>query len=75
VLLFFAECAALAAILVVDRTIGRVPFLGLLVVIVLQVAVYLSALLLSVMGFVKALFGERWVMPVLGSYAERVPLI
>ena len=75
VVLFFAECAGLLAVLVVDQTIGRVPLLGLLVVIVLQVAVYLSALLLAVMGFVKALFGERWIMPVLGNYADRVPLI
>lgn len=73
VLLFFAECAGLATILIVDRTVGRIPFLGLIVVIALQVVVYISALLLSVMGFVKALFGERWVMPVLGKYSERVP--
>jgi uncharacterized membrane protein len=73
--LFVAECIALAAILVVDQTVGRVPFLGLLLVIVLQTAVYLSALFLSVMGFVKALFGERWTMPFLGHYSERAPLV
>ena len=50
-------------------------FLGLLIVILLQIIVYISALFLSVMGFVKALFGERWVMPFFGSYSERVPLI
>ncbi|MEJ2720664.1 MAG: hypothetical protein P8181_05930 [bacterium] len=74
-LLFVAECASFFAILIVDATVGRLPFLGLLIVILLQIVIYLSALFLSVTGFVKALFGERWVMPFLGVYGERVPLI
>ena len=74
-LLFIAECASFLAILVVDATLGRLPFLGLLIVILLQIVIYLSALFLSVTGFVKALFGERWIMPFLGVYGERVPLI
>lgn len=74
-LLFLAECVSLLAILVVDRTLGKLPFLGLLIVILLQIVVYLSALFFSVMGFVKALFGEKWVMPFFGHYGERVPLI
>ena len=72
-LLFVAECVCLAAVIVIDRTIGRLPFLGLLLVIVLQIVVYLGALFLSVVGFVKALFGERWTMPVLGKHIDRVP--
>ena len=68
--LFVAECIGLALILVVDRTVGRIPFIGLLVVIVLQIVIYLCALFLAVMGFVKAFFGERWRMPVLGRYAQ-----
>jgi uncharacterized membrane protein len=74
-LLFLAECVSLAAIIIVDQTIGRLPFLGLIIVIVLQIVVYLSALFFSVVGFVKALFGERWVMPLLGNYVDRVPMI
>ncbi len=74
-LLFLAECAGLLAVLIVDRTIGRIPFLGLLVVVIVQAAVYISALFFSVAGFVKALFGERWVMPFLGRYSQRVPRI
>jgi uncharacterized membrane protein len=74
-LLFMAECVGLVVLVVVDQTIGRIPFLGLLVVILLQSVVYLSALFLSVTGFVKALFGERWVMPFFGSHGARVPLI
>jgi uncharacterized membrane protein len=73
-LLFVAVCVSLAAVIVIDQTVGRLPFLGLLVVVVLQIAVYLCALFVSVVGFVKALFGERWVIPVIGKYIDRVPL-
>ena len=74
-LLFLAECVCIVGIFIVDRTVGRLPFLGLLIVILLQIVVYLSALFLSVTGFVKALFGERWIMPFFGAYGEKVPLI
>lgn len=74
-LLFLAEIVALFVIFIVDRTLGRLPVLGLLLIILLQIVVYLSALLLSVMGFVKALFGEKWVLPFFGHYSDRVPLI
>jgi uncharacterized membrane protein len=74
-LLFLAECVSLLAIVILDRTLGRLPFLGLVIIILLQIFVYLSALFLSVMGFVKALFGEKWILPFFGHYSERVPLI
>ncbi len=74
-LLFLAECASFLAIVILDRTVGRLPFLGLLIIILLQTVVYVCALFFSVMGFVKALFGERWVMPFFGHYSEKVPLI
>lgn len=74
-LLFLAECVSFLAIIILDRTLGRLPFLGLLLVILAQIFVYLAALFLSVMGFVKALFGERWVLPFFGQYGEKVPLI
>jgi uncharacterized membrane protein len=74
-LLFLAEIVCFLVIVIVDQTVGRLPFLGLLIVILLQIVFYLSALFLSVTGFVKALFGERWVMPFLGIHSEKVPLI
>jgi uncharacterized membrane protein len=74
-LLFIAECVGLLVLVLVDQTIGRIPFLGFLIMVLLQTAVYLSALFFSVTGFVKALFGERWVMPLLGIHGERVPSI
>lgn len=74
-LLFLAECVGLVAVILVDQTIGRIPFLGFLIVVLLQTVVYLSALFVSVTGFVKALFGERWMLPVLGVYGDRVPFM
>ena len=74
-LLFLAEIISLFVIVILDRTVGRLPFLGLLVMILLQTVVYLAALLLSVLGFVKALFGEKWVLPFFGHYGDRVPTI
>ena len=74
-LLFVCEVVAFVLILIVDRTLGQLPVLGLLIVILLQIVVYFFALLFSVIGFVKALFGERWVMPFIGHYANHVPLI
>lgn len=75
VLLFLSECVAFVLIVIVDKTIGRLPFLGLLIVVLVQIVVYLAALLLTVTGFVKALFGERWEMPFFGAYREKVPLL
>lgn len=74
-LLFISECVAFAVIVLIDHTVGRLPFLGLLIVVLAQIVVYLTALFLSVMGFVKALFGERWEIPFFAPYRERVPLI
>lgn len=74
-LLFLSEVVAFILLVIIDKTIGRLPFLGLLIVVLLQVVVYLVALMLSVMGFVKALFGERWEMPFFGPYTDKVPLL
>lgn len=74
-LLFLSECVAFVLIAIIDRTIGRLPFLGLLIVVLTQIFVYLTALFLSVMGVVKALFGERWEMPFFGPYREKVPML
>ncbi len=74
-LLFLSEVVAFLLLAIVDRTLGRLPFLGLLIVVLAQVVVYLAALFLTVMGFVKALFGERWEMPFFGPYREKVPML
>ncbi len=74
-LLFLSEVVAFLLLAIVDRTVGRLPFLGLLLVVTAQVFVYLTALFLTVMGFVRALFGERWEMPFFGPYREKVPTL
>lgn len=72
-LLLLAECVAAATILVLELTIGRVRFIGFVIVLVLQLVTGLGALTLSVVGFVKALFGEYFHLPLIGEYSERVP--
>lgn len=72
-LLLLAECVAIVTIVVLELTIGRVRFIGFVVVLILQLVTGLGALTLSVVGFVKALFGEYWHMPLIGEYADRVP--
>jgi len=58
----------------VDGTIGRIPVLGFLVVILLRLAFFLAALALSILGFTKAMFGEEWRIPYLDDLADRVPI-
>ncbi len=72
-LLLLAECVAIITIIVLELTIGRVRFIGFVVVLMLQLVTGLGGLTLSVVGFVKALFGEYWHMPLIGEYADRVP--
>jgi hypothetical protein len=42
--------------------------------ILFRLAAGLACVGLSVWGFVEALGGERWHLPLLGEYAARVPL-
>jgi fumarate reductase subunit D len=72
-LLLVAECVAIVTIVILELTLGRVRFVGFIVVLVLQLITGLGALTLSVVGFVKALFGEYWHLPFLGEYGEKVP--
>jgi uncharacterized membrane protein len=73
VLLFIAECAALAAAVILLSTIGKIKIAGLVVVGFFNLVTALAALILSFAGFIKALFGEDWKMPFLGEYREKVP--
>jgi len=72
-LLFLAECIALVLIIIFEFTIGRLRFLGIFLVGLFQLGTSMLALLLAVVGFVKALFGEYWHMPVLGEYRDKIP--
>ena len=72
--LFFIEAVVLTLILIVDSTVGRIPVLGFLISILLQLAAFVVFLILSILGFVKGLAGEDFRLPVLEDYADRVPV-
>jgi uncharacterized membrane protein len=72
--LFFAEVVAVLFIAIFDSTVGQIPVLGFLVAIILRLAFFLGFLLLSIMGFNKAMFGEEWAIPYLDELADRVPV-
>lgn len=71
--LLLAEAVGLSFIWIIDGTLGRVPLIGFLVVILLRLAFFLVVLVVSVLGFVKAMFGEEWRIPYLDELADRVP--
>ncbi len=72
--LLFTEVVVLLLLAVIDRTIGLIPILGFLISILLHLAFFLAFLVLSALGFVKALSGETWRIPALDELAERVPV-
>jgi uncharacterized membrane protein len=72
-LLLLGECVILVATLILEVTIGKLRLVGMLVIGLFRLAAGLGALTLSVVGFVKALFGEYWHLPLLGDYREKVP--
>lgn len=71
--LLFVEVVGALFILIIDGTIGRIPLLGFLVVIILRLVFFVAVLGVSVMGFTRALFGETWRVPYLDELAERIP--
>jgi len=72
--LFFVEMVVVAILVILDQTIGRIPVLGFLVQILVQLVAFVLFLVLSIVGFVKALAGEEVHFPGLEEFAERVPL-
>ena len=72
-LLFLCEVAGGIFLWILDGTLGRIPFLGILVVGLVQLVFLLLALALSVLGFIRAISGERLRLPWLGRFAEELP--
>ena len=72
--LLLAEVVGVAFIMIIDATLGRLPLIGFLLVIILRLVFFLGVLVISVLGFVKAMFGEDWHIPYLDELAERVPV-
>lgn len=72
--LFFVEIAAFIFLQIIAGTIGMIPWLGFIIVMILNLAFFLVFLGLTIMGFVKAMFGEDWKIPYLDELADRVPI-
>lgn len=73
ILLLFLEVVAGLALWVIEITIGRIPILGLLVLVLARLAIWLPILGLAVLGFTRALAGESLPLPWIGRYDEMVP--
>ncbi len=73
VLLFLVELAGAMLLWVVDMSVGRIPFLGILIIILLRLAFYLPVLALIILGFAKGLTGEKGALPWIGHWAEKIP--
>jgi uncharacterized membrane protein len=72
--IFFVEFALVVVSTILDHSVGRIDTLGVVVMVTYNLCTGLLGVGVSVMGFVNALLGERWTLPVLGDYAKRVPL-
>jgi uncharacterized membrane protein len=72
--LLLVEVVGVAFILIIDASLGQLPFIGFLLVILLRLVFFLGVLIISVLGFTRALFGEMWQIPHLDELAERVPI-
>ncbi len=72
--LVFAELVGVAFIFIIDASLGKLPILGFILVIALRLVFLLAVLSVSVLGFIKALFGEDWRIPYLDELADKVPV-
>lgn len=72
--LFFVEIVAFLFLKIIEGTLGMIPILGFLIVIILNLVFFLTFLILTIMGFVRAMFGEEWRVPYLDDLADRVPI-
>ena len=73
--LCFTEVVLLVIYWILEATIGKgIPYLGAFITAAYGLVFGLGAVAVSVWGFVEALSGARWELPILGQYADRVPL-
>ena len=72
--LFFTELAGLVFLFIIDSTLGQIAFLGFLILLVLKLVLFLLFFSISVLGFMKAIFGQQWRIPYLDDLAERLPI-
>ena len=72
--LLLVEVAAFIFMRIIEATLGMIHLLGFVIVIILNLIFFLAFLVLTVMGFVRAMFGEEWRIPYLDELADRVPI-
>jgi uncharacterized membrane protein len=73
ILLFLLEICCGILLWILEVTIGRIPFLGLVMLIVARLAIYLPILGLVVLGFTRAISGEKLPLPWIGSFEVNIP--
>ena len=72
-LLFFLEIVLAILVYIVEHSIGLIPILGFLIVVLLKFVAGVAVLLTAVIGIVKAVSGQYWTIPVVGEHSSRVP--
>ncbi len=72
-LLFCLEVVLAIFIAIIDNSLGRIPIIGLILVVLLNLVGWLAVLFTAIVGMIKAVSGELWKIPVLGEYHTKVP--
>ena len=72
--LFFVEFTLLIASMVLHSALHDIRVVGVVVLVTWDLAFGLLAIGVSAMGFMYGLSGEKWQMPFLWRYSDRVPL-
>ena len=70
--LFLLEALLLAIWIILSRTLGRIPFLGIVVMVTTDALALALVIFLAAVGMVRALAGDRVRLPLLGPWVDRV---
>lgn len=74
VMLFIVQLAGGLAIWVLAATVGKIPFLGSLLLFLIKLLFWLPVLGLMLLGLARSLTGEQKALPWIGQIAkERIP--
>lgn len=68
--LFLGECFLLGVWIVLSRTVGQIPFLGIVVLVVADIVFVVSVVVLIAVGVVKALAAEKTPLPFVGRWVD-----
>ena len=73
ILLFLLEVVCALLLWIFEFTIGRIPFLGLILVILPRLMIFLPILGLALLGFARGLSGDRVALPWIGDLEVNIP--